>query len=278
MTDDDAINTTIGNTTTGNTTTGNTTTGNTTTGNTTTGNTTTGNATTNDTTTGDTTIVAVKRKRNRFHTENNTWFKTKDICQLYGVYESTVRNWERTGKIKSIKTPSGYRLFDKQSILANIGQISPDVSAKKDIIYCRVSSSHQKEDLSRQCDYLQSRYPNHQLVTDIGSGINFKRKGLQTILELAMSGNLGELVVSYKDRLARFGFELIEWIIKRNKGTLTILDQSDHKSGQQELAEDLLSIITVFNCRNMGRRRYSAADSKSKDQTGDEKHTTAQST
>jgi predicted site-specific integrase-resolvase len=105
----------------------------------------------------------------------------------------------------------------------------------------------------------------------------FKRKGLQTILELSMSGNLGEVVVSHKDRLSRFAFELIEWIIKRNRGTLVVLDRSEHQSGQQELAEDLLSIVTVFNCRNMGRRRYHA-DSKPKDQTADSQPATKAAT
>jgi predicted site-specific integrase-resolvase len=111
------------------------------------------------------------------HSQNNTWFKTKDLCQLYGVYPSTVRNWERAGKIKSVKTPSGYRLFDKQSVLASMGPVSPAPPAKQNVIYCRVSSSHQKEDLSRQIHFLQSRYPDHQLVTDVGSGLkNFLKK------------------------------------------------------------------------------------------------------
>jgi predicted site-specific integrase-resolvase len=101
------------------------------------------------------------------------------------------------------------------------------------------------------------------LVQDIGSGINFKRKGLQTILELALKGDLEQLVVSYKDRLARFGFELIEWIINKQGGEVVILDGSTDQSTEQELAEDLLSIVTVFNARNMGKRRYTKSSSES---------------
>ncbi|MHA2055766.1 MAG: IS607 family transposase [Candidatus Hodarchaeales archaeon] len=197
-----------------------------------------------------------EKKRRTSKPTNSPWFKTKDLCRLFGVYESTIKSWEQTGKIKAIRTPSGVRLFDKQSILAYFDQASQAPSQKKNLIYCRVSSPHQKDDLQRQIDHLRSQYPDHQLVQDIGSGINFKRKGLQTILELALKGDLGQLVVSYKDRLARFGFELIEWIIDKQGGQVVVLDSSSDQSTEQELAQDLLSIVTVFNARNMAKRRY----------------------
>lgn len=187
---------------------------------------------------------------------DNPWFKTKDLCKLFGVYESTIKSWEQTGKIKAIRTPSGVRLFDKQSILAYFNQVQETPSSKKRIIYCRVSDPHQKDHLQRQISHLQSKYPDHQLVQDIGSGINFNRKGLQTILELALKGDLDEVVVSDKDRLARFGYELIEWIINKQGGRVTVLDGAPAQSTEQELAEDLLSIVTVFNARQTGNRRY----------------------
>ena len=104
----------------------------------------------------------------------------------------------------------------------------------------------------------EANLPERQLVKDVGSGINFKRPGLQTILESAIEGTLGEVVVAYKDRLCRFGFELIEFIINKSGGTLTILSQENEepKSSNEELADDLLSIITVFNARQIGKRRY----------------------
>jgi predicted site-specific integrase-resolvase len=200
------------------------------------------------------------KKRRTSKPTDNPWFKTKDLCRLFGVYESTIKSWEQTGestiksweqtgKIKAIRTPSGVRLFDKQSILAYFDQVQEAQTLKKNVIYCRVSSQHQKDDLQRQIDHLRSLYPDHQLVQDIGSGVNFKRKGLQTILELALKGDLGQLVVSYKDRLARFGFELIEWIINKQGGQVLVLDSPPDQSTEQELAQDLLSIITVFNAR-----------------------------
>ena len=197
-------------------------------------------------------------------TPKTNWVKTGEICQLYGVYPTTVRKWEQTGRLKAIKTPAGQRLYDLPTVQTLMGQAStpqdiPETPPTKEyIIYCRVSSSHQKDDLQRQREFLSSRYPTFRVVQDVGAGLNLKRKGLQTILDLAIKGNLGTLVVPNKDRLCRFGFELIEYIINNTGGTLLVLDHQDTKpvSSNEELAEDLLSIITVFNCRQMGRRRY----------------------
>ena len=98
---------------------------------------------------------------------------------------------------------------------------------------------------------------NHRLIKDIGSGLNYKRKGFKTILDLALGGNLQEVVVTYKDRLCRFGFELIESLVVKSGGKITVLDTDGNKSGEQELAEDLLSIIHVYSCKQMGKRSYS---------------------
>ena len=85
---------------------------------------------------------------------------------------------------------------------------------KLKICYCRVSSYDQKEDLSRQIKFLKKKYPKHQVITDIGSGINFKRKGLLKLLNLAIENKLDEVVITYKDRLCRIGYDLIEHILK----------------------------------------------------------------
>jgi predicted site-specific integrase-resolvase len=94
------------------------------------------------------------------------------------------------------------------------------------------------------------------LVTDVGSGINWKRKGLKTILEQAMQGNISEVVVAQRDRLCRFAFELLEWVLRTNKVKLVVLDEEKGSSTEQELAEDILSIIHVYSCRKMGGGRY----------------------
>lgn len=102
---------------------------------------------------------------------------------------------------------------------------------------------------------MRERYQNHEIISDIGSGINFKRTDLLSILERASRGNLEEVVVAHRDRLYRFAFELIQWILERNHVTLVVIANKD-STPQTELAEDLLAIIHVFLCRANGRRRY----------------------
>jgi len=129
-----------------------------------------------------------------------------------------------------------------------------------------VSSNKQRDDLERQSKYLRDKYPTYTIISDIGSGINYNREGLKKILELSMSNKLSEVVVAHKDRLARFGFELIEYIFKFNGTKLTIDNQNNEKpkSDSEELSDDLLSIIHVFSCRQMGKRRYNNKNKKDK--------------
>ena len=99
-------------------------------------------------------------------------------------------------------------------------------------------------------------YPEHRIISDVGSGINFKRKGLCRLLELACKGHISEVVVAYRDRLCRFAFELIERVLQMHQVRLVVLNESLDGSQQSELVEDLLAIINVFSCRVNGRRKY----------------------
>jgi len=126
-----------------------------------------------------------------------------------------------------------------------------------------VSSKKQVDDLARQIDYLKSartEYSSYIPIIDIGSGINFKRQGLSTILDACMQRTIGEVVVAHRDRLSRFGFELIKLIINKAGGTLTVIDDERNKSSEQELSEDLLSIVHIYSCKQMGRRKYRKRD------------------
>jgi predicted site-specific integrase-resolvase len=127
-------------------------------------------------------------------------------------------------------------------------------SQKENIVYIRVSSSKQKYDLQRQHDFLSQQFPGYRIVSDIGSGINFKRKGFLSILEQVKNGKVQTVVVASRDRLCRFGFDLMEWYFKTFNTKLVVLQQDS--SASETLAQDVLSIIQVFNCRNNGRRRY----------------------
>jgi predicted site-specific integrase-resolvase len=131
--------------------------------------------------------------------------------------------------------------------------------AKTGAIYCRVSSGKQKDDLERQVQALQDKFPNHKVFKDICSGLKYKRKGLSRLLVLVQKGDIKEVVVAHKDRLARFGVELIQWIIERAGASLVILDQTAD-APEQELTQDLMAIVHVFSCRLNGRRRYVRAN------------------
>jgi predicted site-specific integrase-resolvase len=189
------------------------------------------------------------------------YVNTKEAKELLRVTATTLRRWDKEGKIQVIRTPSGIRMYNKKCIREILGQVS-STQPKQNIIYCRVSSKKQVNDLERQKDFLRSNYPNHKLVSDIGSGINFKRKGLQKILELAMQGKVGEVVVSNRDRLCRFGFDLIEWILSKTNTKLMVFDKTDTESSSEELSKDILAIIHVFSCREMGKRRYKSTKAK----------------
>ncbi len=139
------------------------------------------------------------------------------------------------------------------------------------ILYARVSSTKQKEDLQRQCEYLQSQYPDGELVKEVGGGLNYKRKKMLTILERVMSGNVKRIVVTYKDRLARFGFDLLQWLCTKHSCEIVVLHRVE-LSPEREMVEDILSILHCFSARLYGLRLRSIPQEKyssqiSKDQS-----------
>lgn len=186
----------------------------------------------------------------------------REAKRILGVCSQTLHSWDRQGKVRVVRLPSGTRYFHKEDVFNIAGIAAPSIP-KKNYLYVRVSSKKQEEDLERQKLFLRLKYPDYTVVADIGSGINWKRKGLQTILVTALKGELGELVVAHRDRLCRFGFELLQFIFEQCKAKLTVLDSGEQRSGEQELAEDLLAIVHIYSCRSMGRRRYA----RTKDQT-----------
>ncbi len=185
---------------------------------------------------------------------NGSFVTTRVARQTLNVNEQTLREWADNGLINAIRTPKGTRLYNVQEYLKRFQKEVP--TEKVSICYCRVSSNGQKEDLQRQVNKMQEMFPNHKIVTDIGSGINFKRSGLRSIFELTFARNVKQVVVSYRDRLCRFAFELFEWIFQQHGVELLVLDSNLESSSNSELAEDLLAIVNVFNCRVNGRRKY----------------------
>ena len=138
--------------------------------------------------------------------------------------------------------------------------IKPD-NNRVTIGYCRVSSHKQKDDLERQIDnvrtYLLAKGQPFEIISDIGSGINYKKKGLQELIKRICQNQVDKVVILYKDRLLRFGFELVEYIALLHHCEIEIIDNTE-KTEQQELVEDLVQIITVFSCKLQGKRANKA--------------------
>jgi excisionase family DNA binding protein len=180
---------------------------------------------------------------------NNLW-TPKELAKRLNINSETIRIWEKKGKIKAIKTSGGHRryIYDDKTQYT---------TQKRNIIYTRVSSNKQKYDLERQIAFLQKEYPNFEVIKDIGSGLNFKRRGFLSLLEAVFKGTIQQIVVAHKDRLCRFGFDLLEKLFIYQGVTITVMSNAHIKEPIRELAEDLLSIITVFSARYYGSRKYS---------------------
>ena len=135
----------------------------------------------------------------------------------------------------------------------------PFYKSKGDIVtigYCRVSGKSQAEDVASQVTYLQKHYPEAEIIRDFGSGINFKRKGLISLLERLLRGDKLRIVVAHRDQLAHFGGEVIQLLVEQNGGEVVVLDKTVYGSPEEELTADLLAILHVFSCRMYGLRRY----------------------
>jgi len=191
------------------------------------------------------------------------YYTPKEASKKLGVHWQTLKNWEKSGKIKCIRSPGGKRYYDINSFISEIDKkeentetLSIEVIPKKKICYCRVSSHSQKIELENQINYMKKKYPNHEILYDIGSGINFNRPNLKKIINYSVNKDLEELVIAYKDRLCRIGYELIEYMLKEYSNTNIIIVNDEIKSPEKELTDDLIEIITVFSSKLYGMRSY----------------------
>ena len=184
--------------------------------------------------------------------------KTKEACRILGLHPNTLRRYADNNQIKYIKSLGGQRLYEIEDFLGTTGT----TDNFETISYCRVSSSKQQDDLQRQISSLQEVYPEAEVIKDIGSGLNFKRKGLQTLLERILSGKKCRVVVAYRDRLARFGVDVFEFLIKQHGGELVVLNKPDNQSVEEEFTEDLLAVLHHFSCKMHGRRSHKNKENK----------------
>jgi len=174
-----------------------------------------------------------------------SYVSPKEASNHYQVTEETLRDWSKKGQIEFIRTKGGHRRYKIERLEG------------KKIIYARVSSRKQEGDLRRQINFAKKSYPSYEVMSDIGSGLNFRRPKFKWILEQVFEGNIEEVVVTTADRFARYGTEeFFRWMFSKFGTELTILRNTKSKSSSEELAEDLLSIITVFTARYHGQRKY----------------------
>lgn len=197
----------------------------------------------------------------------------KKASEIIGVHQRTLYLWEEKGLIETIRTIGGKRLYNVERYLKekicndetknnntilcnNLDELDKEIE-KLNICYVRVSSNGQKDDLERQKNLMVKLYPKHKIIEDIGSGLNLNKRGIKKIINLAIEGKINELVVAYKDRLTRFGFELIEELIEKySKGKITILNEKEIVEPEEELIKDVMSILNVYVAKMNGLRKY----------------------
>lgn len=189
------------------------------------------------------------------------YYTIHEFSKLVGKTPQTLRNWNKKGLLIPHHTgANGYRYYSHDQ-LKQVLNIKEDKKPKVIIGYCRVSSYKQKDDLQRQVEnmklYLDKQNKNYEIIEDIGSGINYTKKGLRTLLRKIVNNEVEKVVVLYKDRLLRFGFELVEYIANLYGCEIEVIDSTE-KTEQQELVEDLVQIITVFSCKLQGKRANKA--------------------
>ena len=184
-----------------------------------------------------------------------------EFAKKIGKSQQTLRNWHKSGiLIPAVTSSYGTRSYSEKQLNEYLGS---KIKEEEKIIaaYCRVSSLKQKDDLGRQVENVKSfcmaKGYTFKLITDIGSGINYNKKGLLELINLITEEKISKIVVLYKDRLLRIGFDLINNLCKKFNVEIEIIDNTE-KTEEQELVEDLVQIITVFSCKLNGKKANKA--------------------
>ena len=180
-----------------------------------------------------------------------------EAAKALGVSVTTLRRWEVSGKLVPEHTAGGHRRYDLAKLRPEM--FRTDVEAnRRTVAYARVSSHDQKDDLERQKQVLEIYCARQgwtfEVIADLGSGMNYHKKGLKKLLEAIIAGQVGRLVITHKDRLLRFGAELVFAICEAKNVEVVILNQGEDTTFEEDLAKDVLEIITVFSARLYGSR------------------------
>ncbi|MBU0494481.1 MAG: IS607 family transposase [Chloroflexi bacterium] len=185
--------------------------------------------------------------------------RISQAAQELGVSVDTLRRWEAAGKIQAERTPGGHRRYDLAQLRGIVPRQAP--SQRLTLAYARVSSHDQKSDLVTQVALLESFCSangwTYEVLQDLGSGLNYQKRGLRQLIKRICAGEVGRLVLTHKDRLLRFGSELIFTLCAEFGVEVVIINRSEQPASfEEELVQDVLEIITVFSARLYGSRSH----------------------
>lgn len=174
-----------------------------------------------------------------------------------GVSITTLRRWEAQGRLVAEHTAGGHRRYNLAKLLPERFRAG-EREARQTVAYARVFSHDQKDDLERQKQVLEFYCAQQgwtfEVIADLGSGMNYPKKGLKRLLDAIIEGQVGRLIITHKDRLLRFGAELVFAICEAKNVEVVILNQGEDTTFEEDLAKDVLEIITVFSARLYGSR------------------------
>lgn len=182
--------------------------------------------------------------------------KSNEVLSMLGISRVTLCRYVKLGKIRVVELPNGYYSYNKEDVYKLKGL---DVKRKK-VIYARVSTSKQKKELENQIETItayvnKNGYGIDEVYSDIASGMNLDRKGFTKLLSAVMANEIDEVFISYKDRLARLDFDLVSRLFSQYGTKIAVINSSDNKSAEEELFEDLMSVIHSFSMKAYSKRR-----------------------
>ncbi|MEN8657109.1 IS607 family transposase [Marivita sp.] len=185
-------------------------------------------------------------------------YSISEFAERVNVSMSTLRRWDASGEFPAKKRPSGHRYYDESDV-RKLLNLTPE-EMRKVIVYCRVSSHSQKDDLAFQIESMEAYCLSAGIAVDewvkeIGGGMNFKRKKFLALMDAIVAGEVKRLIIAHKDRLVRFGFDFIQHLADRHGCEIEVVNQ-ESLSPQEEMTEDLLAIVHTFSCRLYGMRKY----------------------
>lgn len=193
------------------------------------------------------------------NTKHITNYKPKDFAELLGVSVKTLQRWDRDNILKAKRTPTDrrYYTYDQYLEFKGINNVNTD---RKTVIYTRVSTNGQKDDLKNQVAFLLNFTSSKGMIVDetiedIGSGLNYNRKKWNKLIEECMENKIDSIIVTHKDRFIRFGYDWFERFLGKFNVKIIVVN-NELLSPQEELVQDIISILHVFSCRIYGLRKY----------------------